>query len=56
MDDYLDLFPLLEQAISVIVDVIQLLKTGGFNLTKFVSNNQVVLKYTTQELPLKEKQ
>ena len=55
MDDYLDLFPLLEQAISVIVDVIQLLKTGGFNLTKFVSNNQVVLKYTTQELPLKNK-
>ena len=55
MDDYLDLFPLLEQAISVIVDVIQLLKTGGFNLTKFVSNNQVVLKYTTQELPLKDK-
>ena len=55
MDDYLDSIPLLEQAISVIVDVIQLLKTGGFNLTKFVSNNQVVLKYTTQELPLKNK-
>ena len=55
MDDYLDSFLSLEQAISITVDVIQLLKTSGFNLTKFVSNNQVVLKYTTQELPLKNK-
>ena len=55
MDDYLDSFPSLEQAISVIVDVIQLLKTSEFNLTKLVSNNQEVLKYTTQDLPLKNK-
>ena len=55
MNDYLDSFPSLEQAISVIVDVIQLLKTSGFSLTKFVSNNQEILKYTTQELPLKNK-
>ena len=32
MDDYLDSCPSLEQAVSVIVDVIQLLKTSGFNL------------------------
>ena len=55
MDDCLDSFPSLEQTISVIVDVIQFLKTSGFNLTKFVSNNQEILKYTTQELPLKNK-
>ena len=55
MDDYLDSFPSLEQAISVIVDVIQLLKTSEFNLTKLVSNNQEVLKYTTQDLLLKNK-
>ena len=55
MNDYLDSFPSLEQAISVIVDVIQFLKTSGFNLTKFVSNNQEILKYTSQELPLKNK-
>ena len=55
MDDYLDSFPSLEQAVSVIVDVIQLLKTSEFNLTKFVANNQEILKYTTQELPLKNK-
>ena len=35
MDDYFDLFPSLEQAISVIVEVIQLLKLGRFNLSLF---------------------
>ena len=53
MDDYFDSFPSLEQAISVIVDVIQLLMRSGFNLTKFVSHNQEILNYTTQELRLK---
>ena len=48
MDDYLDSFPSFEPAISVIVDVIQLLKSSGFNLTKFVSNNQEILNYATQ--------
>ena len=55
MDDYLDPFPSWKQAISVVVDVMQLLKSSGFNLTKFVSNNQEILKYTTQELPWKTK-
>ena len=62
-DNYLDSFHPLEQAISVMVDVIQLLKSIGFNsyvnswvnLYKFVSKNQEILKYTTQELPLKSK-
>ena len=35
MDNYLDSFPSLEQAISVTVDVIQLLKSSGFNLSLF---------------------
>ena len=49
MDDYLDSFPDLEAAIKVIVEVIQLLKLGGFNLTKFVSNNSEIDKYTRQQ-------
>ena len=32
MDDYLDSFPDLEEAIKVIAEVIQLLKLPGFNL------------------------
>ena len=51
MDDYLDSFPGLEEAIKVIVEVIQLLKIGGFNFTKFVSNNSEIDKYTRQQLP-----
>ena len=47
MDDYLDSFPSLELVISMIVDVIQILKISGFN--------EEILKYTTQELPLKNK-
>ena len=55
MDDYLDSCPSLEQAVSVIVDVIQLLKTSAFNLLNLVSNNLEILKYTTQKLLLKNK-
>ena len=53
MDDYLDSFPDLEAAIKVKVigEVIQLLKLGGFNLTKFVSNNSEIDKYTRQQSP-----
>ena len=47
MDDYLDSFPSLE--------MLQLVNTSGFNLTKFVSNNQEIPKYATQELPVKNK-
>ena len=52
MDDYLNSFPDLEAAIKVIVEVIQLLKLGGFNLTKFVSNNSEIDKYTHQQSPI----
>ena len=51
MDDYLDSFPGLEEAIKVILEVVQLLKLGGFNLTKFVSNNSEIVKYTRQQSP-----
>ena len=33
MDDYLDSFPGLEEAIKIIVEVVQLLKLGGFSTT-----------------------
>ena len=39
VDDYLDSFPDLEEAISVAVEVKQLLKLVRFNLTKLVSSN-----------------
>ena len=39
VDDYLDSFPDLKQAISAVVEVIQLLKSGRFNLTKLVLSN-----------------
>ena len=51
MDGYLDSFPGLEEAIKVILEVVQLLKLGGFNLTKFVSNNSEIDKYTRQQSP-----
>ena len=51
MDDYLDSFSGLEEAIKVIVEVVQLLKLGGFNLTKIVSNNSEIDKYTRQQSP-----
>ena len=50
-DNYLDSFPGLEEASKVIVEVIQLLKLGKLNLTKFVSNNSGIDKYTRQQLP-----
>ena len=38
IEDYLKSFPGLEEAIKVIVEVVQLLKLGGFNLTNFDQN------------------
>ena len=55
MDEYLHSCPLLEQAVSVTVDIIQLLKTSEFNPFNLVSNNQEILKHTTQKLLLKNK-
>ena len=50
MEDYLDFLSSLEEAIRVADEVIQLSKFGGFSLTKFVSNNSVIDKYTSQQL------
>ena len=44
MDDYLDSFSNKEEAINVSTKVKQLLSNGGFNLTKFSSNNHNTLK------------
>ena len=38
MDDYMDLFENVTHAIKISLDFVSLLKLGGFNLTKFVSN------------------
>ena len=38
MDDYLDSFENVTHAIKISRDLVSLLKLGGFNLTKFVSN------------------
>ena len=44
MDDYLNSFPSKEKAIEITLRVIEKLKTGGFNLIKFLSNDRNVLK------------
>ena len=51
MGNYLDFLPGLEEAIKVIVEVLQLLILDGFNLTKFVSNNSEINKFTCQQSP-----
>ena len=51
MNDYLDSFPGLEEGIKVIVEVVQLLKLSGFNLTTFVSDNSEIDKYTRHQSP-----
>ena len=38
LDDYLDSFTSIEQAVTICRDLVKLLKIGGFVLTKFVSN------------------
>ena len=44
VDDMLKSFPTAEEAITVIQQVKDLCSNGGFNLTKFISNNTTVLK------------
>ena len=44
VDDMLKSFPTAEEAITVIQQVKDLCSSGGFNLTKFISNNATVLK------------
>ena len=44
MDDYLDSFHTVQEAIKVSNDVTNALNEGGFHLTKWASNNQQILK------------
>ena len=48
MDDYLDCFPSQEKAIETVHKVIKILSTGGFRLTKWLSNSKHILKTLTQ--------
>lgn len=43
IDDYLDSFDTKEEAIETSENVITTLKTGGFRLTKWISNDQEIL-------------
>ena len=47
MDDYLDCFPSQEKAIETVRKVIKILSTGGFRLTKWLSNGKHNLKTLT---------
>ena len=44
MDDYLDSFDGSQTAVKIITDVVSLLKPGGFDLAKFISNSRDILK------------
>ena len=44
VDDMVKNFPTAEEAITVIQQVKDICSNGGFNLTKFISNNTAVLK------------
>ena len=44
MDDYLDSFDDPQTAVKIITDVVSLLKLGGFDLAKFISNSRDILK------------
>ena len=44
MDDYVDSFPEPEKALKLSKDLVELLKLGGFKLTKFVSNVKEIQK------------
>ena len=43
IDDYLDSFHTLQEAIKVLNDVTNVLSAEGFRLTKWISNNQQIL-------------
>ena len=44
MDDYLESSPTAEEATKNATDLVKLLSLGGFNLTKFVSNDHNILQ------------
>ena len=49
MDDHLDSFDNLDEALTSIHDMTRLLTFGGFNLAKFISNNRIILKILSRE-------
>ena len=49
MDDYLDSFYTVQEAIKIANDVANALSEGGFCLTKWVSNDQQILKALPSE-------
>ena len=44
MDNYLDSFPTTQKAINTSIEVIKTLSSGGFKLTKFISNSPKILE------------
>ena len=51
MDDHLDSFDNLDEALTSIHDMTRLLTFGGFNLAKFkiINNNRIILKILSRE-------
>ena len=49
MDDHLDSFNNLDEALTSIHDMTRLLTFGGFNLVKFISNNRIILKILSRD-------
>ena len=52
MDDFLDLFSSQTKAINTWREISEILKKGGFHLTKFVSNDREILKSLPQSVNL----
>ena len=44
MDDYLDSFDDPQTTVKIVTDVVFLLKLGGFDLAKLISNSRDILK------------
>ena len=50
MDDYLDSFDTLDEAITTVHDVARFLTFGSFNLATFVSSNCITLKNLSRKI------
>ena len=49
MDDFLDSFSSQREAINTCKEISEILKKGGFHLTKFVSNDREILQSLPQD-------
>ena len=49
MDDFLDSFSSQTEAINICKEIYEILKNGGFHLTKFLSNDREILKSLPQD-------